>query len=109
MGRTLFRPLISEAFLDARVQYHLDLEKGSPAQAVAMTRVPVLLIHGTEDFNIPVRHCKAILRNRRGAMELWEVPGARHTGAFGHAPQEFERRVTGWFAQFPARPARTGN
>jgi hypothetical protein len=100
MGRTLFRPLISEAFLDARLHYHLNLEKASPAKAVAMTRVPVLLIHGAEDFNIPVRHCQAIYKNRSGAMELWQVPGAGHTGAYRQAPEEFERRVVGWFAQY---------
>ncbi len=43
MGRTLFRPLIFEAFLDARLQYHVDFEKASPAKEVAMTRVPILL------------------------------------------------------------------
>ena len=103
MGRTLFRPLISEAFLDARLHYHLDLEEASPAKAVAITRVPVLLIHGTEDFNIPLRHCQAILKNRSGVMEFWQVPGAGHTGAFGQQPEEFEQRVTDWFSRYSRR------
>jgi hypothetical protein len=100
IGRTFFRPLLSEAFLDARLQYHINLEQASPAKSVAMTRVPVLLIHGTEDFNITLRQCKAILKNRSGVMELWEVPGAGHMGAFGREPEEFELRVTGWFSRY---------
>lgn len=107
MGRTLFRPLINEAFLDAKLRYHLNLDNASPSRAVAMTRVPILLIHGTQDFNIPVRHCQAILKNRLGVTEFWEVPGAGHTGAFGRTPEEFERRVTAWFARFPTPPERT--
>jgi len=105
LGRTLFRPLIDEAFLEAKLRYHFNFEKASPADAVAMTRVPVLLIHGTKDFLVPLRHCQAILNNRSGVMELWEVPGADHVGAFGREPQEYERRVTDWFGRFPGRPA----
>jgi pimeloyl-ACP methyl ester carboxylesterase len=100
IGWTVFRPLISEAFLDARVQYGLDLRKASLVNAVASTHVPVLLIHCTQDFNIPLRHCQAILKNRSGVMELWQVPGAGHTGAFGQQPEEFERRVTDWFSRY---------
>jgi hypothetical protein len=28
---------------------------------------------------------------------LWEVPGARHTGGLDAQPQEYERRVVGFF------------
>jgi dienelactone hydrolase len=36
--------------------------------------------------------------------ELWEVPGARHTAALAASPQEYERRVVGFFdrALFPS-------
>ncbi len=102
-GRALFWPLVSEAFLYARLRYGIDFNQVSPANAVAATRVPVLLIHGMEDFNIPLRHCEAILKNHAGVMELWQVPGAGHTGAFGTEPEEFERRVTDWFASYPKK------
>jgi dipeptidyl aminopeptidase/acylaminoacyl peptidase len=100
LGRTLFGPLVSEAFLYARLRYRVDFDQASPAKAVASTRVPVLLIHGTEDYNIPLRHCEAILKNHSGVMEFWQVPGAGHTGAFGQEPEEFERRVTDWFSRY---------
>ena len=100
MGRTLFGPLVSEAFLCARWRYGIDFDKETPAKSAASTQVPVLLIHGTQDFNIPLRHCEAILKNHSGVMEFWQVPGAGHTGAFGREPEEFERRVTGWFSRY---------
>ena len=103
VGRTLVAPLISEAFLYARLRYGIDFNQASPATAVASTHVPVLLIHGAEDFDIPLRHCEAILKNHAGVMEFWEVPGAGHTGAFGTEPEEFERRVTDWFTKYSHR------
>jgi dipeptidyl aminopeptidase/acylaminoacyl peptidase len=119
IGRTVFRPLVSEAFLDARLQYGIDLRKASPVNAAASTQVSVLLIHGTEDYNIPLRHCEAILKNHSGVMEFWQVPGAGHTGAFGQRPEEFERRVTDWFSRYSRKltavfpihqyPARAGD
>ncbi len=114
VGRSVFRPLIGEAFLYARLHDAVDFDQASAANAVAQTHVPILLIHGTADFNIPVRHCEAILRNHSGPMEFWQVPGAVHTGAYPRAPQEFERRVTEWFSRYshpadsthPPTPAR---
>ncbi len=100
VGRTIFRPLVSEGFLFARLRYGIDLDQADAAAAVASTHVPVLLIHGMDDFNIPLRHCEAILKNHSGPMELWQVPGAGHTGAFGADPEEFERRVTEWFSRY---------
>jgi pimeloyl-ACP methyl ester carboxylesterase len=63
-----------------------------------VTKVPVLLIHGQLDSNIPVRHSRKIAAGNRD-VTLWEVPGADHCGAIGVAPIELKRRVTDWFQQ----------
>jgi hypothetical protein len=98
VGRTLLRPLVEVAFLRARWKYGLDMEKISPEDAVAATSTPILLIHGTSDNNIPVRHSRRI-HARNPNTQLWEVPGAGHCGAISTAPQEFERRLLRWFAE----------
>jgi pimeloyl-ACP methyl ester carboxylesterase len=64
--------------------------------AVAQTKVPVLLIHGQIDSNIPVRHSRQI-HSRNPATVLWEVPNADHCGAISTAPREFETRIVDWF------------
>ncbi len=96
VGRTWLRPLVEVAFLRARWKYGLRMEQVSPEDAVAQSHVPVLLIHGQVDGNIPVRHSRAI-HARAPRTVLWEVPGADHCGAIAAAPQEFETRVLGWF------------
>jgi pimeloyl-ACP methyl ester carboxylesterase len=98
VGRVLLRPLVEIAFLRARWKYGLATGQISPEEAVAQSRVPVLLIHGQIDSNIPVRHSRAI-HARAPRSVLWEVPGADHCGALAAAPAEFERRVIGWFGR----------
>jgi len=99
VGRILLRPVVEVGLLRARWKYGLDMGKISPEDSVARTTVPVLLIHGNVDGNIPVRHSRIILGHARGReTQLWEVEGADHCGAISTAPREFERRLLGWFA-----------
>jgi len=96
VGRVALRPVVEIAFLRARWKYGLDMRRVSPEDTVARSHIPVLLIHGQIDGNIPVRHSRAI-HGAAPQTVLWEVPGADHCGAMSAAPQEFETRVLGWF------------
>jgi len=96
-GRTILRPVVEIALLMVRFSDHIDLTQASPADVIGSTHVPVLLIHGQVDGNIPVRH-SSLIKARNSRVELWEVPAADHCGAISVAPAEFERRVVSWFA-----------
>jgi len=98
VGRFLLRPVVEIAFLRARWKYGFDMGRVSPEDAVARSQVPVLLIHGQMDGNVPVRHSRAIHALAPQTV-LWEVSGADHCGAILVAPQEFESRVLGWYEQ----------
>src|ERR1035438_6534096 len=105
LGRTLLRPAVEAGFLYARWKYGVDLEQASPENAVAASSVPVLLIHGLKDTNLPSRHSEMIVaRNssRKPAVVLWEPAQAKHTGAAAAEPEEYERRLIGWFASHGA-------
>jgi pimeloyl-ACP methyl ester carboxylesterase len=80
-----------------RLRYRLDIDDASPEEAVAGTRVPVLLIHGQSDTNIPVRHSRRIAARNSG-VALWEVPNTGHSNAIDTSPAELERRLISWFA-----------
>jgi len=99
-GRTLLRPVIEFAFLYVRWRHQLDMQQVSPENAVAATTVPVFLIHGQIDRNIPARHSRRI-QSRNPKAVLWEVPNADHCGAISAAPKEFGQRV---LAGFSAKP-----
>ena len=96
LGRTVLRPVVEVAFGYTRWKYKLDLEQVSPQRIVAATSVPVLLIHGQSDSNIPIRHSRRISADNP-ILVLWEVPDADHCGAISTAPQEFEQRLIHWF------------
>jgi dipeptidyl aminopeptidase/acylaminoacyl peptidase len=83
--------------------YGLDLQQVSPVKAIASASTPILLIHGLDDFRTPHSNSEELARaNPRDS--LWLVPNAQHTGASAAAPQEFRRRVLGWFAEHTRTP-----
>jgi uncharacterized protein len=98
LGKTFLRPAELAAFYYVRWMYGLNLWQVSPEDAVARTKVPVLLIHGQIDSNIPVRHSRQIA-SRNPAVVLWEVPNADHCGGISRPPQEFESRIIDWFVR----------
>lgn len=100
LGRTLMRPTIGFGFLYVRWKYSVNLAQDDPALAVAASHVPVLLIDGLLDNNLPPHNDEKILAASRGHnpdVVLWEPPDAGHTGALAAEPEEYERRVVGWF------------
>jgi dipeptidyl aminopeptidase/acylaminoacyl peptidase len=96
-GRTLLRPIIEFSFLYVRWKHGLDMPQASPEDAVAATHVPVLLIHGQIDSNIPLRHSLRIQARNPRAI-LWQVPNADHCEAISAAPREFDQRLQAWFS-----------
>ena len=97
LGRTILRPVVESAFLYTDWKYGLDIQKVSPEEAVGATKVPVFLIHGQEDTNLPIRHSLRILA-RNPKVVLWEVPNTGHSNAIDTHPHELETRLTDWFA-----------
>jgi alpha-beta hydrolase superfamily lysophospholipase len=99
IGRTFFRPTVDVGFLYVRLHYGLRMEAASAEQAVVGSKIPVLLIHGLDDANIPSYHSDLIQAKNPSDVAVWKVPGAIHTGAHAAAPEEFERRVLEWFEE----------
>lgn len=97
--RTLGAPARDLAFLYAAMRYHVNLADASPVRAIRRSRVPPLLICGTADDNIPMRHSVELFRAGASHSQLWIVEGAEHTGASDVNPEAFDRRVVGWFQQ----------
>jgi len=98
VGRSVLRPVVEIAFLRARLKYHLDMQNISPENSAAATAIPILLIHGEVDSNIPLRHSLRIHAHAPNT-QLWQVPIADHCGALSTAPQEFERLLLTWFSR----------
>jgi fermentation-respiration switch protein FrsA (DUF1100 family) len=90
------KAVVSSAVLYARRVDGLNLDQVSPVTAIAHASTPILLIHGLKDFRTPVWNSQK-LASANPRDPLWLVPDAEHTGASAVAPEEFRRRVLGWF------------
>lgn len=108
LGRTILRPVVTSASIYLRFRYHINLSAISPEAAVTATEVPVLLIHGQTDANIPVRHSEHIQADNPEDVVLWEIPNTGHSNAIDTSPQELERRLLTWFRMHPDKPERSG-
>ena len=91
--------LVDQGLLYTRLRYGVNLADARPDLAVEHTKVPILLIHGLADNKTSPVNSERIARENPADIQLWLVPGAKHTGAYATARREFEHHVLGWFAQ----------
>jgi uncharacterized protein len=101
-GKTVGRLPIEVGLLYTKLRYGLDLSKANPAQALAGSITPVLLIHGSADTNILPHHSELMAARFPNHVSLWEVNGALHTGAAATEPEHFREKLVQWFAMHPA-------
>ena len=97
LGKTLLAPFSWTLFYRGEELAGLPAEEVSAVKAVSARAFPVLLICDEKDQALPCRHTQMIYDAARGPKQLWIVPGAFHTAAYGFAPQEFRRRVLAFF------------
>ena len=97
LGRIVLRPAVEMAFLYGRLTHGVNLVDASPEGSVVGIHVPILLIHGLADSNIPHQQSERIRVHNPADIVLWEVPFAGHCGAVNAAGPEFNARVLGWF------------
>ncbi|HVT97802.1 MAG TPA: alpha/beta fold hydrolase [Acidobacteriaceae bacterium] len=105
--RTFGAPAREFAFLYGILRFHVNLADASPLTAIRLSHVPTLLICGTADDNIPMRHSLELFQAGASHSQLWIVEGAEHTGAAAVNPPLFEQRVVGWFDQHSRPGSRT--
>lgn len=77
-----------------RIEGVQGLERPSPLEAVSdIAPRPLLLLHGSQDFMIPVRHSIRLYEAAGPTAELWILEGAGHSVLFNHDPEAYEERV----------------
>jgi hypothetical protein len=74
----------------------INMDRVSPLHRVAEMTTPVLLIHGENDTQVPVRAALA-LKAANPRAELWIIKNAGHGETHGAAGDAYEKRVTEFF------------
>lgn len=98
LGKTVLSPFSWTLLYRGEKLAGLPVGEVSAVKAVSSRAFPVLLICDEKDQALPCRHSEMIYAAARGPRQLWVVPGAFHTAAYGFAPEEFRRRVLAFFA-----------
>jgi uncharacterized protein len=98
LGKTIFAPGTWTLLYRDEKLAGFPVAEVSPVKSVAARPFPVLLICDEKDDALPCRHSEMIYAAARGPKQLWVVPGAFHTAAYGFFPEEFRRRVLALFA-----------
>jgi len=88
-------PLVALSKLYARLLLGVDIGTAAPAQVVRELVVPLLLIHGEKDSQIPAEHGRQIYDQAdHTRTELWMVPSADHGQAHAIEGERYEIRVS---------------
>lgn len=107
-----WRRLISPADLRAAMRWagrlaDFDPAEASPLRAIAQTRAPVLLVHGTADEHLPPAHSQRLHAAAPDHSELFLVEGADHVSLL-FVPVELLRvKSVGWFGRWLGRAGGT--
>ncbi|HEX4277920.1 MAG TPA: alpha/beta fold hydrolase [Bryobacteraceae bacterium] len=96
VARALAKTVVRSGVFYAKWVDGLDILRVSPLDAIARAQTPILLIHGLRDDETPPVNSEKLAKANAHDV-LWLVPGAVHVGAAAAAPEEFRRRVLGWF------------
>ena len=78
---------------------HCAPEDWSCPQALARSRVPVLLIHGSGDRFVPVEMSYENFLACPGERQIWIVPGAGHGMSFLTDPEGYKNRLRDFWRQ----------
>lgn len=102
LGKTFFWPTVEVGFWYVHYKFALNMNQASPADAVARAHVPIFLLHGLSDRNIPSSQSVEIQAHNPEMISLWRVAGAGHCGTHSVVPEQFEQKVLGWFVEHPS-------
>ncbi|MFN2115647.1 MAG: alpha/beta hydrolase [Anaerolineae bacterium] len=95
-----FAPLVT-AFSEMRV--HANISDLRPVDAIGrLAPRPVLLIRGGRDLWMPGYNADLLFAAAGEPKELWDAPEAEHAKVILTYPDEYERRVVGFFDKYLA-------
>ena len=77
--------------------YGIDIGALAPERAVTQLDYPVLVIHGIADERVPWQQGQRVVVAAKEGTSIWLVPGSDHVDAFLVQPDEYVRKVSGYF------------
>lgn len=80
--------------------YGLPILEVSPQEHVRRVEQPLLFIHDSLDWCVPLEASRRLARAAAGPSQLWVAPWTLHTRAALMAPREYAYRVGGFLGEY---------
>ena len=91
-------PFVWLTKLYAKIFFNIDTKEISPKKSIKEIKIPVLLIHGEKDSQIPVENSKTLYEaSNKNLTELWIIKDADHGYSYAINKKEYEKRVLDFF------------
>ena len=75
-------------------------DKLRPIDLVSQLRIPVLIIHGTDDHHSTLLEAEQLFAAIPEPKEFYRVHGAAHVDLHTYAGKEYEQRIVSFFAHY---------
>lgn len=79
--------------LGAKIFGHFDLEEADVFSSLKQSDIPVLLIHGEEDYFVPCEMSRQIYESDKDRITLCTIPGAGHGLSYLIDPDKYEKAL----------------
>jgi hypothetical protein len=76
---------------------HFKASAVSPLEAVRTLRIPLLIVHGTDDKLIKPSYSEEVFAHAHPPKELWLIRGARHDNMWVVGGEEYRGRIVAFF------------
>jgi fermentation-respiration switch protein FrsA (DUF1100 family) len=84
----------------AKLIVNVDANQMRPIDGIGrIAPRPILIIHGTADEIVPIRHAHTLFKAAGEPKDLWIVPDARHVEARDLMPEAYFERVAGFMSE----------
>jgi fermentation-respiration switch protein FrsA (DUF1100 family) len=93
-------PFLYLANLEAKILAGYSFTEASAIEAVKKASIPIFFIHGAIDNFNPTYMVYELFDAAQTAKELWIVPGANHGMAYDVNPEEYIKRVSGFYEKY---------
>ncbi len=93
-------PLLYSTSLLCRVCYGWSFGEDSPVSQVAVSKLPMLFIHGDSDDFVPTAMVHELYGVHPGPKRLWLAPGSAHARSYSDHPEEYTRQVKSFLAPY---------
>ncbi|HOL14014.1 MAG: alpha/beta hydrolase [Firmicutes bacterium] len=93
-------PLLNTTSLVTKLKAGYSFSEASALEQIKKNKLPILFIHGAEDWFVPVSMVYELYEACPSEKELYIVEGAGHGAAYGQNPEEYERRVADFLKKY---------